>query len=184
MNKPKLVWTYNYVGHGKAIQIDEEIITTPDKFGRWSITGSLIVKSELLPNYNWVNGFLEIPFCHIQQVGTRGSLIENNEHLPPFGCRFLKIYDANIGLGEFSFRGKTPNEVMVLVQESLDKFVEVILSKIEFPDIYSGDLNTERIKTYKKLEELYNVDPGIIRDIFNAGADWYKQKLNEEFGTK
>lgn len=177
MNKPKLVWHYHYIGHGNDIQMDEEIITTPDKFGRWQIVGSLIVNSDLLPKYNWVNGQLEIPFCHIQQVGCKGSSLFESEHLGPFGCRFLRVYDANIGLGEFSFRGQTPNEVMTLVQESLDHFVDILLSKVEYPDIYSGDLNVERIKTYKKLEALYDIDPGIIRDIFSAGADWYKEKL-------
>lgn len=43
------------------------------------------------------------------------------------------------------------------------------------PDIYSGELNTERIKEYRKLKDLYNVEEGTIRDIFCSGADWYKK---------
>lgn len=39
-------------------------------------------------------------------------------------------------------------------------------------DIYSGELNTERIKQYKKLAELYNVQESTVRDIFCKGADW------------
>ena len=39
-------------------------------------------------------------------------------------------------------------------------------------DIYSGELNTERISTYKKLSEQYNIEESTVRDIFNAGADW------------
>lgn len=39
-------------------------------------------------------------------------------------------------------------------------------------DIYSGELNTERILTYKKLSEQYNIEESTVRDIFNAGADW------------
>lgn len=39
-------------------------------------------------------------------------------------------------------------------------------------DIYSGELNTERISMYKKLSEQYNIEESTVRDIFNAGADW------------
>ena len=39
-------------------------------------------------------------------------------------------------------------------------------------DIYSGELNTERISTYKKLSKQYNIEESTVRDIFNAGADW------------
>ena len=44
-------------------------------------------------------------------------------------------------------------------------------------DIYSGELNTERILTYKKLSEQYNIEESTVRDIFNAGAEWVN-KLN------
>mgnify|MGYP003591963879 CR=1 FL=1 len=44
-------------------------------------------------------------------------------------------------------------------------------------DIYSGELNTERILTYKKLSEQYNIEESTVRYIFNAGAEWVN-KLN------
>jgi hypothetical protein len=46
-------------------------------------------------------------------------------------------------------------------------------------DIYNGELNTERILTYKKLSEQYNIEESTVRDIFNAGADWVN-KLNSK----
>lgn len=40
-------------------------------------------------------------------------------------------------------------------------------------DIYNiGDLNTERIATYKKLAIGYNLSEGTVRDIFCKGAEW------------
>jgi len=39
------------------------------------------------------------------------------------------------------------------------------------PDIYSGKLNAKRIKKYKKLAQLYNVEEGTVRDIFCSGAE-------------
>lgn len=39
-------------------------------------------------------------------------------------------------------------------------------------DIYSGDLNTERIKTYKELAKAYSIQEGTVRDIFCKGAEW------------
>lgn len=47
-------------------------------------------------------------------------------------------------------------------------------------DIYSGDLNTERIKEYRKLAELYNVGESTIRNIFCAGADWALRQAEKE----
>jgi hypothetical protein len=43
------------------------------------------------------------------------------------------------------------------------------------PDIYSGKLNAKRIKKYRKLAQLYNIEDGTVRDIFCAGADWFKK---------
>lgn len=39
-------------------------------------------------------------------------------------------------------------------------------------DIYSNELNTERISVYQKLAEEYNVSEGTIRDAFCKGAEW------------
>ena len=46
---------------------------------------------------------------------------------------------------------------------------------IVLPNIYEGKLNTSRIKEYKELTTLYNIDKGTIAQIFNRGADWYKK---------
>ena len=43
------------------------------------------------------------------------------------------------------------------------------------PDAYAGEMNFDRIKTYKKLAEDYHISDGAIRDIFCKGADWYKE---------
>lgn len=37
---------------------------------------------------------------------------------------------------------------------------------------YKGELNTERIKTYKKLHNLYNLEEGTVRDIFSVGVEF------------
>lgn len=48
------------------------------------------------------------------------------------------------------------------------------------PDIYSRELNTERIKHYKHLAEGYNVSESTVRDIFCRGAEWYKHILSND----
>lgn len=40
------------------------------------------------------------------------------------------------------------------------------------PNIYAGQLNTERIATYQKLAELYNLEVGTVGHIFCEGANW------------
>jgi len=54
---------------------------------------------------------------------------------------------------------------------------EIAKLKGELPDIYSGDLNTERIKTYRKVGEHFFGSESVIRDAFCKGADWYKSLL-------
>lgn len=44
----------------------------------------------------------------------------------------------------------------------------------ELPDIYKGELNTKRIAEYRRVGQAFSVDEGTIRDVFCAGADWYK----------
>jgi hypothetical protein len=46
------------------------------------------------------------------------------------------------------------------------------MDKMTEPDIYSGELNSERIKQYQDHAKLYNVQEGTIRDAFCRGADW------------
>lgn len=47
------------------------------------------------------------------------------------------------------------------------------------PDHYAGELNTNRIKTYRMLNEQYNLGEGTVRDIFCKGADWYKEQCQK-----
>lgn len=42
----------------------------------------------------------------------------------------------------------------------------------ECTDIYTGDLNTDRIAEYTRLAQQYNIEIGTVRDIFCKGADW------------
>lgn len=51
-------------------------------------------------------------------------------------------------------------------------------------DIYSGDLNTERIKEYMRLAELYNVSESTIRNVFFAGADWALSQVEKSNNIK
>lgn len=48
----------------------------------------------------------------------------------------------------------------------------IIHSKDSKLDIYAGELNTQRIKEYSKLSELYNLEETTIARIFCAGAEW------------
>jgi len=50
-------------------------------------------------------------------------------------------------------------------------------------DIYSGDTNTKRIAAYKKLADAYLIQEGIVRDIFNAGAEWALQQSAPKIQT-
>ena len=63
--------------------------------------------------------------------------------------------------------GKAEIDISEFRQLFSDKGEEVLQV-----DIYSGELNTERISMYKKLSEQYNIEESTVRDIFNAGADW------------
>ena len=47
-------------------------------------------------------------------------------------------------------------------------------------DIYSGELNEQRIKEYRRLAEAYNITESSVRDIFCRGADWYKSQSQNQ----
>ncbi len=53
-----------------------------------------------------------------------------------------------------------------------NNFITLFPIKNKSIDIYSGDLNSERIAMYKKLTHEYNISESSIREIFSAGADW------------
>ncbi len=52
------------------------------------------------------------------------------------------------------------------------------------PNHYNGELNTRRIAAYRKLARDWTVDESTVRQLFNAGADWYRQELSGEEHVK
>lgn len=86
--------------------------------------------------------------------------------------RYLDKYENIVKIWD-ALQIVLPDEMIDLISK---KFAE-IETKPSFPDIYAGELNTERIEIYKGIAEEYNVDEGIIRDVFCKGADWYKSLL-------
>ena len=54
--------------------------------------------------------------------------------------------------------------------------LEEALAK-SLPNHYAGELNTERIKTYRLIHQQYSdLEEGTVRNIFCKGADWYKEQ--------
>ncbi len=47
-------------------------------------------------------------------------------------------------------------------------------------EIYEGELNTERIQAYLRLEGLYNIDSVMLGYIFNTGAEWGVEKATDK----
>ena len=45
------------------------------------------------------------------------------------------------------------------------------------PNIYKGELNLKRIKTIHNISERYNLQEGTVRDLFCAGADFYRDQI-------
>jgi hypothetical protein len=71
-----------------------------------------------------------------------------------------------VGSGEMFWGGTSDIRVL----NNLDVFeVEVVNDST---DIYTGKLNTERIKKYQKLAEDFTIEEGTVRDIFCKGAEW------------
>lgn len=67
-----------------------------------------------------------------------------------------------------------------MLKEYWKKFTEKFKKSNKFPDPYAGHLNTERIKAYRRLSELYDIDESTIRDVFCRGVDWYKEKAENK----
>lgn len=58
-----------------------------------------------------------------------------------------------------------------------DEMIEKIRVKltggsVPTPNIYAGELNKQRIETYKRFAEEFKIDPGTVGYIFNEGASW------------
>ena len=64
-----------------------------------------------------------------------------------------------------------------LCQGMMEGKLSILDAEKKLPEHYEGELNTKRIKTYKRLAQDYNVDEGTVRDIFCKGADWYKEQI-------
>jgi len=61
------------------------------------------------------------------------------------------------------------------VIEMMDKYLASQLEKKT--KIYECELNTERIKEYRKLLVLYNLHETTIATLFGKGAEWIIKKL-------
>lgn len=100
------------------------------------------------------------------------SLHPNNEEL----IEKLEQVDEILASFEDWMHGKDGDNctkariLLIEVMEEMNK---------PLPDHYEGQLNTDRITTYLKLEEQYNLQTGTIRDIFCKGADWYKEQCQK-----
>lgn len=74
---------------------------------------------------------------------------------------------------------------MIHEPKKLTEALDILLTEVKklhkpdvmpsLPDIYRGKLNAKRIKKYKKLAQLYNIQEGTVRDLFCSGADWFKK---------
>lgn len=86
-----------------------------------------------------------------------------------------KIFNA--GMKNHKLHPDDDSYDVVNKQDATKKVFCMIQNLKYLPDIYEGKTNTARIKAYRKLKELWNVDEGTIRDLFCAGAEWYRDFL-------
>ena len=78
----------------------------------------------------------------------------------------------------------TPHSLTVWTDEMVLQAMHAYASQVaEAVDVYSGDLNTERIKQYRLLHEQYNISESTVRDIFCKGIDWYKSQLHQPYSS-
>lgn len=67
------------------------------------------------------------------------------------------------------------NSYDVVNKQDATKNVFCMIQKLKhLPDIYEGKTNTARIKAYSKLYDEWNLEKSSIRDLFCAGAEWYR----------
>lgn len=116
---PKLSWKYRYLEECREVSQEDIINTTPDEHNRWMIIGYISMKTKAMPEYKTFGKKINIPIVVIQQKGCAGSVVPST--IDNFCAHFSNIKDANIGLSESYFYGKTPNEVMVKVQEAFER---------------------------------------------------------------
>lgn len=88
----------------------------------------------------------------------------------------LKIKEGTINF--FSEESNiTDSEVKVAPDNTITIRSIDALQKAPLPDIYSGTLNSQRIRRYKMVAEEYNITETSVSDIFCKGADWYKSLI-------
>lgn len=85
---------------------------------------------------------------------------------------------SEIAIDKHGPLGTPPAELVSLVLREKNRQIITltnVIKNMQLPDIYKGELNTQRIKAYQLFGEKYNVSIGVIRDSFCEGADWYKE---------
>jgi hypothetical protein len=118
MTPPKIIWRYHYLEKCNIVTPDDIINIKPDEHNRWVIKGYVKMKTKAMPDYEMFGKKILIPMVVIQQKGCAGSTVPSI--VDNFCAHFPYIRDANIGFNESYIYGKTPNEVMIKVQESFE----------------------------------------------------------------
>jgi hypothetical protein len=118
MNCPKLIWRYRYLEKCNMVTPDDIINLTPDDHNRWMIIGYVMVKTKAIPDYKNFGKQIPISMVSIHQKGCAGGTVPSL--IDDFCAHFPNIKDANIGFSDSYFYGKSPNEVMLKVQEAFE----------------------------------------------------------------
>lgn len=123
---PKIIWKYRYLEECREVTSEDIINITPDEHNRWMIIGYATMKTKALPEYKTFGKKIHIPIVTIQQKGCSGAVVPSI--VDNFCSHFPNIKDANIGFSDSYFYGKTPNEVMIVVQEAFERTYNCFLN--------------------------------------------------------
>ncbi len=123
---PAIQWRYHYLQNCKEVTVIDEIDLTPDHMNRWQIRGYFMVDTKAMPEYKVFGEQVSVPCCWITQKGCLNSPVPSVDD--NFACKFSHVYDINIGFGESYFYGKTPNELMMKIQEAFAKTYKIFMN--------------------------------------------------------
>ena len=142
-----------------------------------------LIDGDFLYEYSWMDGkikhvYIEIDKKHNVVTDKKGFCIIDKDSIKGW-------YSGQIArntMGYYPSINKNPRFYSdIKYQEGYLDAIETLVNEnseltkyLNFADPYKGDLNSERIKTYKRISEDYNVEEGTVRDIFSKGIDWYK----------
>src|ERR1035437_9688584 len=73
--------------------------------------------------------------------------------------------------------GLTGEDYRDFTLEIIKSNPSILPDPMDILDPYAGKLNIKRIYAYKKLAKDYNIDESTVRQIFDAGIDWYRNQL-------